>query len=427
MNLKKLRGLGVFISHPFLSRQKNTLKGSVWIFAVSLLPLTLIYLLTNGMMGGIYERSIETFYYHAQILSKPAFSFSLDALDPEGLPPLAGVWEEKQGVALLSFEERQEPLLLRGLEPSFLAHESFWQYLTDEKGKGLSTPMVLKEGEIALGKSLAQSLGVREGETVNLITQRTIAGRQVPRITTLNVKTIFSTGYTELDKIWALVSLWEEEALFDPASRSLWGVKFQDTPLDQIPALTASLNMREQAFSWASWQDLNRNQIENFQSLKRLFGVLFSLMVVVASFNVSSALIIYIWEQKKSLAILKALGLTPSSLSLSFALIGSLVGFLGALLGLSFSLILSISLNPLLKGVFRLTETLWQGVYAILGIEVAGSLSQLQESYYLSEIPISLPFSFLAIILGASLVLTLLSSLLSIKKLKEIKPIELLS
>jgi lipoprotein-releasing system permease protein len=428
MKVRQLWGLWILISQPFFSKQKNTLKGSVWIFALSLLPLTLIYLLTNGMMGGIYERSVETFYYHAQIVPRPAFSFSPDALERDNLPPLSGLWEEKQGIALLSFEDRQEPLLLRGLEPSFLSHASFWRNLNGETGETMTTPLVLEEGEIALGKVLADALGAQAGETVQLLTQRTIAGKHVPRLTPLTVKVIFSTGYAELDKTWGLVSLWEEEVLFDPLEDSIWGVKFEGVPLDQIPSLTNSLNgAGEEPFIWVPWQNLNHNQIENFESLRRLFGVLFSLMVIVASFNVSSAVLIYIIEQKKSLAILKALGLAPSSLSLGFALMGALVGFLGSLVGLLFSLILSVSLNPLLKAVFLATEKLFNLVYYLLGLEGIYSLSDLQESYYLSEIPLSLPFSFLAGTLGASIVLTLLTSLLSISRIKEIKPIELLS
>lgn len=418
----------LFIKWPFIAKKKNIIFSSILIFAFSLLPLTLIYILMNGIMEGIYQKSIETYYYHAQIKLFWEEEFDLTTKkDPLLEKHLKGVWQERQSQALLINEVgKKEPSLLRGLEKSFLKEESFYTNLKDIKGNKIKEPLSLKKQEIILGKSLANTLKLKEGDYLELLTLKKIAGKDIPRITPFKVKKIISTGYTELDRTWSIINLEENEELFDKRKEPIWGVKFKDVELKDIPFFISKIQKEEDTFEWQSWQSLNKNQIENFSSLNSLFLVLFSLIIIVASFNVSSSLIIYLEEQKNNIAILLALGLKERTLNYGLIGLSSFIGFLGSLLGLTLSLVFASNLNFILNNFFLLFEKAKEWFSLIIYLEESCQ-NFLEESYLWEELNLTLSFSFLAWILLASLILTSLMGYITIKKFKKINLVNLLN
>lgn len=419
----------LFIKWPFIAKKKNIIYSSILIFAFSLLPLTLIYLLMNSIMEGIYKKSIETYYYHAQIYPLWEEDFNPHNLNNPLLENhLKGIWEERQSQSLLiSDKGKKEPSLLRGLEKSFLAESSFYTNLKDTEGYIINSPLILEKQEIILGKSLADSLKLKEGDNLEVLTLKKIAGKDIPRITPFKIKKIVSTGYTELDRTWSIVNLEENKELFDTRKDPIWGVKFKDISLKEIPYFISKVQKEEDLFSWQSWQNLNKNQIENFSSLNSLFIVLFSLIIIIASFNVSSSLIIYLEEQKNNIAILLALGLKEKVLYYGIIGLSSFIGFLGSLLGLILSMTLASSLNLILKSLFFIFEETKKMIYFFLFIQDEVSQNFLEESYLWEEINLSLHFSFLSSILLSSIILTSLMGYITIKKIKKINIVNLLN
>lgn len=422
----KLYWFFLFVIRAFSQTHKNILISVTIIFSLSLLPLSLIYVLTNGMIEGIYKRHVETLLYHAQIHSREE-SLDIEDIKKKSPFPIENIYKERQASGLLiSNKKIREPTLLRGLDPNLLISPSFYSYFKTKEN--LTGSLFLEKNEIALGLHLAESLKVKTGDKINLISLKAFGRKYVPKLTLFKVKYIISTGYAELDKTWSLVSLKDQENLFDKRSPPIWGVKFKKISLKEIPSITNQLNnLISEIGWWISWQELNRYEIENFNSLKVIFFVLFSCIVLVACFNVSSSLIIYCIEEKQSIALLKSLGMTPHLISLSFSFMGGIIGLFGSILGISVSLIIVSYLNYLLKGILLFSQKFQFFIEILLNLPHRQSLLAIQETYYLIEIESNLPLTFIIIVVGVSIFLTTISSFLTLKHLEKIKPLDLLT
>jgi len=152
------------------------------------------------------------------------------------------------------------------------------------------------------------------------------------------------------------------------------------------------------------------------------------LIVLVASVNISSALVMLVMERKKEIAILKSLGGTSRGISLSFIITGSVTGFFGVLFGLPLGLLFSLNFSRVMNFIEALVNSFAKIFYFLS----EGSLSNyvtlhlLDEAFYLQNIPITIPVKEVALISLATILLSLLVSLLPAIKAGKEKPIETL-
>ncbi len=76
-----------------------------------------------------------------------------------------------------------------------------------------------------------------------------------------------------------------------------------------------------------------------------------ALVVVVASVNVSSSVLMILFERRHDLGILKSVGAGPRSLSLSFLWPGFATGLLGTVLGIAAGLLVAVNINEVIAGL----------------------------------------------------------------------------
>jgi lipoprotein-releasing system permease protein len=79
-----------------------------------------------------------------------------------------------------------------------------------------------------------------------------------------------------------------------------------------------------------------------------MMGLLLSLIVAVAAFNIITSLGMMVMEKQGEVAILQTLGLTPRQIMLVFMVQGASAGIVGALLGAAFGVLLASQLNNLM-------------------------------------------------------------------------------
>ena len=82
-----------------------------------------------------------------------------------------------------------------------------------------------------------------------------------------------------------------------------------------------------------TWVDLNSNLLEAIKLEKTVMFIILTLIVMVACFNIASALIMTVLEKTKDIGILKAIGASNSNIMAVFALQGGFIGLLGTALG----------------------------------------------------------------------------------------------
>jgi lipoprotein-releasing system permease protein len=284
IGFKNFTRRGKFIGVP------AQLRGAIIGIGLSLIPLIVVIVVTNGMIEGITQRLIEITTYHFQV-SFYDYPTSEEMQDlARGLTSLKGIkhaFVEKSGFGLIRYQENLSGVTVRGVPGSlYTEDEGFHTYFHLDKGefvlssvpeyldpdiigRGISRRLkeserefikrmygldrkkglyVRKEGitetqeaeigrifskahihTILLGKSLAEKLEADIGDQVYILAYNDFRTKIVLKSAKFIVAGIFSTGYQEIDKVLTYIP-YESGSLILPEEKSdhFIGIKVDD-------------------------------------------------------------------------------------------------------------------------------------------------------------------------------------------------------
>jgi len=205
----------------------------------------------------------------------------------------------------------------------------------------------LKEGDIVLGKELADRLGLRVGDTVALAFFRLELGLggQQPKVAAFRVAGTFHSHSSEYDKAWAFITLDDAMHIARSDGRAEM-IEVRATSIDAIadvkPRVLAALGPAYQA---TDLRDSNRALFAALTVEKWAFAAILSLIVLVAAFNIVASLVLLVTEKRRDLGVLLALGATPKQIQRLFELQGLRIGAVGTAWGLGTSVPLCLILD----------------------------------------------------------------------------------
>lgn len=415
------------------SNARRSLFGAVLCIALSLVPLVIVLVMSDGMIEGITDRIIGLSSYHLQAVEYPVYTKTEDTseLDNflETIRLIDGVkfaYPERQGIALAAGKKGRIGATIRAVDPDiFIKDTSFKKYVNIHSGSA----DLSNSKNVLVGKSMAETLGVKVGDKLRIITARKNQNDNlVPRVSVFNITGIISCGYQELDALWVFIPFTTGyDLMSNDASQVLIGIETFDAFSQELYQVRDEiLRLMPRSFELYKWSDLNSSEFENFSSTKVLLLLIMLLIVLVATVNVSSALVMLVMERKKEIAILKSLGASNSGISTAFIFIGTCIGALGVLIGIPLGLLAAINVNSIIAFVEKIINFFTQLFYQIISKEGFSKIHLLDPAFYLEEIPIVIPFKELFIIVFITLVLSILVSVIpSIKAGKE-KPFSIL-
>ncbi len=430
----KERGRPGGLHHP-----GSGMAGAIVGIGISLVPLVLVLVVSDGMIRGITNRYMETKTSHLQV----AVPAGLDAAQAEAgleeirqIPGVRDAWLERNGSGVAISSGRSSAVFLRAVDAAYLEDAGTRRYLNLVEGE-----MVPRNGrEIVLGSSLAASLGVRTGSQLTLASPRKDEDEEpgetrgyAPRITIFKVAGIVNAGYRDLDALWAFVNPQAGERILDPyASEAFLAVKVDDPFSNNLGSIQKSIAGRLEVLysSWfeayfvRSWPEIEKSLYRSFGTTKSMLLLIMAIALVVAAVNLGSSLSTFVAEHSLEIAILRAGGASDSALRGIFTATGLFTGGAGTLTGLGAGLLLAWNINPLIHGLEWLVNLGNSGI-ALLSGRPALPVSLLDPAYYLEQIPISVDFGQIALIGFASLGLSTLSSLLPARKATRVSVQEL--
>ncbi|MDD5746352.1 MAG: lipoprotein-releasing ABC transporter permease subunit [Candidatus Omnitrophica bacterium] len=193
--------------------------------------------------------------------------------------------------------------------------------------------------QIIIGTILAQQLALNVGDSVRLVTVGFAAGD------TYTVSGVFSSDMYDYDSGVVFVSIKNAQALTDDrAMVSGISVKIKDAyKAERVKkAIQAKLGF---PYYTRTWMDLNRNLFDALKLEKTAMFIILTLIVLVASLNIASTLIMMVMEKTKDIGILKAIGATNKSVRLIFTMVGMSIGGVGTLLGTAGGLLMAYLLK----------------------------------------------------------------------------------
>lgn len=221
---------------------------------------------------------------------------------------------------------------------------------------------------IVLGAELARQLGVRVGDAVTIATpggQVTPIGT-MPTLKQFKVSGTFESGHFEYDVGYALIHLEDAQRLYRVSGPTGVQLKLADlhAARDVASGLVSAMGNDVVV---SDWTRTNRNWYDAVQLEKRMMGIILTLIVAVAAFNLVSTLVMTVTDKESDIAILRTLGSSPRSIMGIFMVQGALAGVMGTAAGVGLGLLVAHHIDtivPALERVFA-TSFLPSSIYII--------------------------------------------------------------
>jgi len=310
--------------------------------------------------------------------------------------------------ALLISKEFSKGVYLRGYENNDINHKHFLKN-NIVKGNIFSDNL----NDIVIGYALANNLGLKVGENIKIAvpkTDKTIFGN-IPRFKTLKISGIFNVGMYEYDSNFVFTSVKLARKILMIENNGYNKIEILTDDPNKIELLQTEVNNQIQLINkqlyTLSWKQNNSALINALNVEKNVMFLILTLIILVASMNIISGLIIFVKEKNKDIAILKAIGLSNYSLMKIFMSIGLIIGVigtsLGSILGVFFSLKIS-SIQEVLKFFFNID------LFA-------------KEIYFLSSLPARLDQTEVLYVILISLIICLIATIFPAYRSSKIDPI----
>ncbi len=268
--------------------------------------------------------------------------------------------------AMLSNLSSVSGALIRGIDPGY---EDQVSDIHRHMQFGALTDLVAGEYGVVLGSGLANSLDVVPGDRITMITPQATASPLgfLPRLRRFKVVGIFEIGVYEYDRSSALIHRDDASRLFR-LDGGVNGLRLKLEDLDLAPLVRHELKQLIGPEYWVSdWTLRHSNYFKAVRTEKTVMFIILSLIVAVAAFNIVSTLVMVVTDKQADIAILRTLGMSPSSIMWVFMVQGTLIGLIGTLLGLVSGVIVASHVDvivPALEHFFK-TQFLPRGVYPI--------------------------------------------------------------
>ena len=254
---------------------------------------------------------------------------------------------------------------------------------------------------IILGKVLANSVGAIKGDKIVLVSSRGISSPmgQIPSMKQFQVTGIFESGMQEYDSVLAYMRLDQAQKLAGAKGR----VSAVGVWLDDVFAVKNvkkdSLGFLGYPYYVRDWMDINQSLFSALKLEKTAMFIILTLIILVAAFNIASALIMMVMEKTKDIAVLKTMGATTAMIRRIFIFQGMIIGTLGTLAGT----LAGVGLCALLKKY---------------------DFIRLPEAYPFSTLPIELETGDVLIIAVSALIICFLSTLYPSRRASKMHPVE---
>jgi len=266
------------------------------------------------------------------------------------------VWDEEDAGPAQLAEDEPEPLpevdvptpeeveaALAGLDDSDLPTDDFEHELFEEEAEQSASTVPLEDlPGVVVGKTLAENLELEVGDRVRIIsplagldTSMWSAQTRTPRSKEFRVIGVFEAGFQEYDSRLVYVDLYEAQHFFDQGD-TVTGVEIRLHDLERAPEIADQLerDLGGGPFHTMDWEELNHNLFTALEIQKVVLSLVFTTIMIVASFMVVATLIMIVLNKKREIAILKAMGAKDTAILGIFMVQGTVIGLIGTLIGL---------------------------------------------------------------------------------------------
>lgn len=270
----------------------------------------------------------------------------------------------------------------------------------------------LEEGSVIIGTTLARKLGVFEGDDITLTTAKgnITAFGTIPRIQSYKVGGLFNTGMSTYDSNFVYMPLDYAQTFLDMENLVNYIEIFISNPDDAVNISASINNMLNPDNRSITWQSQNSSFVSALTVERNVMFLILTLIILVASFNIISSLVMLVKEKSHDIAVLRTIGASKANIMKIFFLSGSFIGVSGTIVGVG----LGIFISENIEIVRQLFQTL------------TGTKLFPEDIYFLSELPSKIDYTEVFWVIVMSLGISFLATLYPSRKAAKMEPIEVL-
>ncbi len=263
------------------------------------------------------------------------------------------------------------------------------------------------EGEngVAVGRYLADRLGLKEGMSLSVTVPSDAGQSFLPRSASFVVTNVFATGFYEYDARWLFVDLREAERLAGtPGVANLIEVRLRDG--SALDGVVREIGRRtDHRFAVSDWREMNKQLFSMLKIQQLVLFIVIGLIVFVSTFNIVSTLIMTVHEKRREIGILTSMGAEQRMVRRIFIWYGTMVGIAGTVLG-----------------VVGGAMVCW----IITTFDLLSFPPEIAEVYFVSSIPFITRWSDLAIISAFSIAVSFIATVIPSMRAARLNPVDAL-
>ncbi len=206
---------------------------------------------------------------------------------------------------------------------------------------------------IALGAGIARDLGISVGDHVRLISPdgaKTAFGTS-PRVNAYEVVYVFSAGRYDIDQTRVYMPFAEAQSYFNREG-VVDAIQVNVTDPEQVDAFITPLSQAAgpDAQIW-TWRDSAGSFLNALSIEDDVMFVILSILVLIASMNITSGLVMLVKNKGRDIGILRTMGLTEGSVLRVFFLCGAFTGIIGTLAGVILGCLIAWNIDSIMSAV----------------------------------------------------------------------------
>jgi lipoprotein-releasing system permease protein len=342
-------------------RPKRHLLSVINILAIlgTLIGVAVLIIVISVMNGFdvMWKEKILSFQPHVTMFAYP---YGLDEKDPifEELRDVDGVEDVApfiQSIVMAQSRFATDHPMIRGIdfEKDFL----FRNLVEDAENTLVAGTFDLEEMQCLIGVDLARSLGVQVGDTVSVFSPATFAREdEILLPEDLEIAGIFRVGMYQIDQGFILTDLQTSRDVLGMDS-GVHGVLVLGTDFMNASVLADTIaEFTDFRYEARSWMQMNQGLFNALTMEKGMMFFLLAIISIVASFLVTSTLIMMSVQKTREIGLLKSMGFRNITVMGIFMWYGLIQGIVGILSGTGVGLLILHYREQLMAGLSKLLK-----------------------------------------------------------------------
>ncbi|PRR63298.1 ABC transporter permease [Borreliella burgdorferi] len=397
------------------STNKIALIGSGISLSLVMIPLIIVYYMSSNIMTSTINKYIESEGFSMQIEYNETnrthyLKDRLGLLKKKHNYKDLNYFFEKRTYGIIGNNKKQG-VLIRAIENKFILENKSIKLIKGTKN--------LKKDSILISNQIKNKLNLNLNEKIDILIPNTKNDKIMPRIKKFNISGIIETGLKDIDNNLVLISFENENLMSKKFSKSIIGLKTNSNSIKNNEILKQNLETEFQEFQIKTFYELYSNKYNNLDISKKLLIFIMALIIIFASINISSSLSMLIFENKKKIAILKSIGMNNLNIKIIFLLISLTLSTIFCGIGIIIGNYLTLKISYLINFI----DNILNFFLKIFGEENSEILNS---EYYVSEFQIHLSLSFSLTLLGLYMLINILTTLIPLNIVSNLKEKEIL-